>query len=61
MARQRETAELQRLISEGPRRWQRLPGQSNEVVNALYPNCNSETLARIAARSLVWERSISEG
>jgi hypothetical protein len=48
MARQRKTAELPRLISEGLSRWQRLAGQSNEVVNALYQICNSVPLGLIA-------------
>jgi hypothetical protein len=53
MARQRETAELHHLISEGPMRWQRLPRPPREVVNALYQFCNSVPLVEIAAQGLV--------
>jgi hypothetical protein len=53
MARQCKTAELHLLISEGPRRWQRLRGHSHQVVNALYQICNSGPLAAIAAPGLV--------
>jgi hypothetical protein len=61
MARQCETAELPRLISEAPSRWQRPPGQSHEVVNALYQICNSDPLAAITEGRVVLQRSNSEG
>lgn len=47
MARQSETAELPKVISEALSGWQRPRGLRDQVVNALYQICNSDTLAAI--------------